>query len=470
MIILITSITFVSSFVILCLINWYVSCSKTLTGDQFFHLLIIRSLRDHKWKYPRSLSNVIFQYDVRPYNYLAYPPLFHYLVSLVPTRFYLRTARVFNIIVSSLLSSIVAAVTYILTSSFSLAFFSSFVTIYNISTFENVVSFNPRNLGMLLSFVMFLLILYPPSWIVVLVTAIIVMSISLTHKFATQYMFFSSIVFAIAFNRLDLFLSISAGFLLSLVVSRGFYFSILKEHFNWLYYYFLYPPRIRLLPKIQRVFVANGWYLLLVILSLFSLILSNGRIEYNDVTMKIIFFAFFPLLLSLVVSLPKLSFLGEEYRYIDYGIAPVGIATSYYMKTINIDYGLFPILLICIAFSSFALLKLKRLFQRQKLFTSLEDAKTYDVLKNYCSDNMLVFPHTRGLEVNYFTNIRIIHPVRSKHWDSNQLTKWIRDYKVGFVLKFKCDSKAFDDLAVSVKMEKILDQGDYELFKLTTLS
>src|SRR4030066_941285 len=108
MILIVAFFSFVFSFGALYITRKYLAGDKLPGGDTFFHLLISKSIREHQWEYPSSLQNVIFNEGNKNYNYLAYPPLFHYITALFPIRFHLKVAKILNLIILSFLSSLTA--------------------------------------------------------------------------------------------------------------------------------------------------------------------------------------------------------------------------------------------------------------------------------------------------------------------------------------------------------------------------
>jgi hypothetical protein len=187
---------------------------------------------------------------------------------------------------------------------------------------------------------------------------------------------------------------------------------------------------------------------------------------YNDLIAKVTFWAFIPILIALLVSIPALSFLGGDYRYVQYGVAPVGIASSLFIESSNIYIWL--AFFICVSMSFLALLKLKRYLDLPNSLVHPDDISSYCSLRNYSLSNLLVFPHIRTLEVNYFTDLGVIHLVRpTSTWTSKHVENLLNKYGIQFVLKFKGDSQIFEKLKDIVHINKILVSTNFELYKLT---
>jgi hypothetical protein len=133
--------------------------------------------------------------------------------------------------------------------------------------------------------------------------------------------------------------------------------------------------------------------------------------------------------------MPALSAVGEYYRYVEYSVVPVGISVVTFVADLN-PYVLL-ISLVCISISFLSLFKLKRYLNCSKVLVNPDDILSYGSLRNYGLTNLLVIPHTRTMEVNYFTELSVVHPVRGT---GNVLEFWgnlIDRYQIEYLLKFK---------------------------------
>lgn len=460
--------SFILSLALLYIIRLYVAGDTCSSGDVFFHLLIIESIKEHRWKYPSSLQNVVFDCDFKPYNYLAYPPLFHYIAALFPARLQKTITRMLNLVLLSFVSSLASIFVFIVTSSFPLAVVSAFVTTFNLSNFENTVTFTPRPLGLLsYSLLVCVTLLFPQSLFSILAVTILVMLINLSHKFATQMTLFGLLPYIFVFGRFDLLLSITFGFLLSVVVSKGFYLKILREHYNWLSFYSAIhhdmPNKTR--RKLVSVLSRNLWYLSVVIAMALYFIWKNGNLLSNDLTAKIYFWAFIPVVTAFIVSVPALSFLGEEYRYVQYSVVPVGIICSLQLGSPNLY--VWPVFFACSFMIFLELYKFKKYVLQSQLKIKPCETSAYNCLRNHKLGKVLVFPHIRTLEVNYFTKLQVVHFVRpgSKTYEDR-----VRAYGVEYALIFKGDDKAFLKLKSTFDMSRVLTSPIFEVYKLRPTS
>jgi hypothetical protein len=401
--------------------------------------------------------------DIKPYNYLAYPPLLHYIVALFPRRFHITVAKMLNLVILSFVSSLASIFVYTITSSLPLAVVSAFITTFNLSSFDNGVMFTSRPFGLLFySLLVYVTLLFPSGLLSTLAITILVMLVNLSHKFTTQAMIFGLLPYAFIFSRFDLLLSIVLGFLLSILVSKGFYLKILREHYNWLYFYFrvLHGEPNRSIRKLGAVLSRNLWYLLIVVSMAVYSISRNGSPFNSDLIAKVSFWAFIPFITALIMSTPALSFLGEGYRYIQYGVVPVGIVGSLLLESPNLY--IWPAFLACSFMTFLVLHRYKRHLHESKLLINPSDT-SYSCLRNHKLGNVLVFPRIRTLEVNYFAKLQVVHLVRPQ---SNTNQNIACRYGIKHVLIFKGDDKALAELKSAFDMSRILTSPLFELYKL----
>jgi hypothetical protein len=451
----------------------YFTSGKVYSGDTFFHLLISEHIREHNWKYPSSIENVTFMEGEKRYNYLAYPPLLHYITAVFPVNFHLKVTKIFNLIVLSILSSLTAITVYDLTANLTVAIFASFIVIFNLSVFELATMWTPRPLGLLFySLIVLGAIFSPQSLFSIIAITVLVILVILTHKFALQVLVFGLLPYAILFDKPYLLLAFALGFSLSILVSRGAYIEIFKEHISWLYFYSRHPSRERITRKLTRIVTKNFWSLAIIALIVILLLQNNLDLLHTGLVSRIIYWAFIPIVIALFVSIPSLSFLGEEYRYIEYGVVPVGIAVSLLLTNSNIyPWLVLLISLVCILMCSIALFKYKEYLCNSKVLVNPDDISSYSSLATYRLSNLLIFPHTRTLEVRYFTKLHVVHQVRKASGfksDSEYLDDLLSKCNVQYVLKFKGIDpfKLFALLSNTMNMKKIATFTNFELYEL----
>ena len=469
MILIVALLSFLVSFIVLLATRLYLAGIKLGVGDTFFHLLISKSIRKHRWKYPTSLENVTFVEGQENYHYLAYPPVIHYVMAFFPQKIRQKMAVYLNIVILSIISSLTAVFAYNITSNLIISILSSIIVVFNLSIFEEIVSFTPRPLGVLFyTLVVYIAITSPQNLFSVIALAVLVTLICLTHKFALQVIIFGLIPFALIFDRPFFLLSFALGLLLSVVVSKGFYLKILKEHLTWFQFYYTNPRQVSIIDKLKRVVSRNFW-ILPIILSVALLFFSNNNILHTDLFAKIAYWAFIPLIIAIIVSPKSLSFLGEEYRYIDYSIFPVGIAFALLIAYSNVLVWL--VVAVCLILTFLGLFKVKKYVSRSKLQVEPDDIVSYGSLGNNIGP-LYVFPHIRSLEVQYFTNLPVIHPVRPNSNSEEELFEYlITTYGIRNVVRIKAENSeadfSFEALKRVANIKLISTFKNIELFSLS---
>jgi hypothetical protein len=283
-----------------------------------------------------------------------------------------------------------------------------------------------------------------------------------------QVLLFGLLPFTVLFNELYLIFPLIFGFVFSIIVSKGFYIKILKEHIRWLRFYKVRPFRAPIKNYLISILGSNAW-VFFIIISLFIILFQNNfaptPLLLNNLFLKVVFWAFINIFIAIVISIPVLSFLGEYSRYIEYSIVPTGIASTLLIANLS-PYLLFASI-PCIFLSLIALSKFKRYLTNSKAIIDDDDVSSYSILKNHGLYNVLVFP-ARTLEVSYYSKITVIHPVRGAETPVDQISHLIENYNISYVLKFKDSDpyQLFDTMAKMKSMEKILDFKNFEIYKL----
>ena len=471
MVVIIGILSFLLSLGVLYFIKLYLTRCKINRGDTFFHLLLSLSIRKLGWKYPTSLQNVTFVEIDQNYDYLAYPPLFHFIISLFPTKFHLGIAKNFSLVIISFVSCLAAILTYNLTFDLVLAILSNFIVIFNYSAFDLVTQSTPRSLGLLFySLILYVIIIFPENAFSLIAVMLFTALLTLTHKFAVQALLFGFLPFTFLFNKQYFFLFFIFGFLLSILISRGFYLRILREHLNWLRFYKDHPIKGSGTTKITTILGRNFWILLIVISMLFVAFKSiGGPLEFligTELFAKVVFWALINFLIAFLIAVPFLSFLGEYYRYVEYSLVPVGVLAPLFLASSNLYILL--VSFACIFLSLLALLKFRKYLAQSKVLIDSNDVSSYKLLKEYNVSNLLVFPGNRTLEISYFSGVSVIHPVRGPKTASEHLANLINNYEIKYVLKFRDDDpyKLFATMTNMIKMKKIADFNEFEIFEL----
>jgi hypothetical protein len=291
--------------------------------------------------------------------------------------------------------------------------------------------------------------------------------ITLSHKFAVQILVIGMVPFAILFGEPYLVLALFAGFSASIIISRGFYFKILKEHISWLHFYSLYPLKAAIVPKLRQIALRNFWYFALG-LSVATLLLS-GSFHLSGIMLKALYWTIIPLIAALATSLPALSFLGEEYRYIEYSAVPLAITLLFTLISLPSSISLV-ILLITSIVPLVALVKYKKYLVTTCSLTNPKDLEAYATLKTAAADHIIVIPHTRTLEISYFTALEVVHPVRTSSSSAVvQVKHLLNNYRIDYVANFRELDKysLFSIIQGITNLKKVQSFPNFDIYRIT---
>lgn len=317
---------------------------------------------------------------------------------------------------------------------------------------------------------MFLSVFYPTNVLSLTAISILTVLITLSHKFAVQILIIGIIPYAIIFSAPYLIVALLAGFLASFLISKGYYLKILKEHLSWLHFYSVHPSNAPIGPKLKQIALRNSWYFALAASA--AILLLSGNLYFSDITLRIFYWAIIPLIAALIISLPVLSFLGEEYRYIEYSLAPVAIILILTLSSLQSSISTL-ILLIASVIPAIAFIEYRKYLKKTNSLTNQYDIQAYEILKKKGTENLFVIPHTRTLEVGYFTTLQMIHAVRTNSSSAElQLEHLLKNYKMDYVTHFRNYDKwnQFLILQSAVHLQKVQNFHNFDLYKIDKLS
>jgi hypothetical protein len=468
------AISFILSFGVIYGVRRYLEGDQLSSGDTFYHLWLSKLLRKNKLRYPSSIPNVKFLDADENSKYLIYPPLLHYIVSCFPIKCHQRIAKLFNPFIVSILCSLAAVMCYTLIANFFVALLASFIVLFNLAAYEIASGFTPRPLGLLwYSFLFYVILFYPLNISSFIVVSVFVMLIAFSHKFALQVLTFVLVPYVLIFGQPLYLATLPIGLILALIVSRGFYLKILKEHIKWLVHYarhphFLPTPYVN---HLKGIFARNTWYLVFP-LAIIVLFLQGNSLLLVGFNVKLLFLALTPLIVSFFVALPKLAFIGEDYRYIEYALVPVACTISIFLVLTNWNILLIIGCVASVLASIFGLKMYKKYLISSKFLVEDEEIKSvFPKLKAVVTGPMMVLPLFRALEASYYTELRTVHLVRVEGTSAELIDLLIEKCSVEYLLFFKefADVKAnglFEYVLKNNLIIKIEDFKNIELYKI----
>ncbi|MGE5555452.1 MAG: hypothetical protein ACM3UY_04210 [Methanocella sp.] len=467
MLVIIFILASVAAFTSLSLLRRFLTGNKLSSGDTYFHLYIAEHIQKNSWRFPKTLPKVILDEggNIR-YNYLIYPPLLHYITALIPHKYHLKSARILNLVILALISGLAATLVFSLSSNLPATFFTVVIVVFNLAVFELAVTFTPRPLGLLFySLVVVLAVFFPQNSVALVIISLLVSLIALSHKFALQILVLALVPYSLIFGNPLLLLSLFLGVLLAVAMSRGFYLKILKEHLGWLYFYSRHPPQAKISMKLKQIFARNFWFLVAV--GAIVLFLAQSNPAFDSLMVRTTYWAIITMVVAIVISIPRLAFLGEDYRYIEYSILPVGVIGG--LSVVHLNLPVLILILIALATNVLALFKYKKYLATSYSLTNPEDLYAYKKLAEFGSNNMLVIPHIRTLEVGYFTKLKVVHGVRTvSNSIHDQLEHLTTNYTIDYVVKYKKLDPylTFFTLQKMFNPVKVFDFENYEVYQI----
>ena len=232
-----------------------------------------------------------------------------------------------------------------------------------------------------------------------LVLSILIAIILLLHKFATQVVVFTSLAF-LAIGRFDYLLSVSAGFLIATLVSRGYYLKVLRAHVNRLRSADLkHFANSRAENPLKRTVVLAVYcpWLIFFIISLFTV---NWNISSPLFVSDIIWILTLTVL-SVVTNFSILRVIGEGMRYLGYLVFPM----AFYTVSIIDQSFVIRLIYLPIAFSGFAVSYYysQRLFKgHQKYLVGTEELEIFKRISSVEGKTVIAYPSEFTYIIAYF--------------------------------------------------------------------
>lgn len=369
---------------------------KFLGTDSFYHLLRSSAIKkEGRVKELTQGSSKISQLLVTPKWWSFYPNFFDIIVSLFPKSFHknLRFLPAFFDILSMIL------LYFFVTSIFNSDIALLPLLVYAISPIMILVSLpiSPRtfaNFFMILSTLSLFMFLSTGSIIFFLLSSVFASIIFLSHKLTLQSLSIVFLVESIVFKSFIPLLSLFAGFLIGVVVTKGFYIHILSAHAKLLVFFF--RKGINSKRKLYELaFTFGSFSFILVILFIPQFILVQNLTEV------FIQAWFFSLLLASIFWL-----WGDSYRYMTNAVFPGSILIALYLFNFTNVYVI-AMFLIAIVISFVGITKILKSFTKPPKIIDSDILSCFAYVKKHSkhSDILLTIPQHYHLAASYFTNI-----------------------------------------------------------------
>lgn len=282
-----------------------------------------------------------------------YPIIFPWIFSFFPKKILLNIQGFVSPFFDSLQNVIVFYITFSLTNSLPASLLAqAMYSLIPIIPIENSY-LTPRSLGYLnftLAFYPLLLYHINHNIFLLVISLFFTCTLFLTHRFALQSLIFISIFFSIVDHSLIYILNLALGFLIVIIITKGFYLRVLRGHLYNIYFWiinykFRFAHQIYGLKSTKRIDWVGKVYFLLSLLSPIFLFAVNiwafsaiiylilyqkspdfpTDIIYFKMSLWIIFFYIFG---SIVLKIKRLIPIGEGQRYMEMASVPSVILSS----------------------------------------------------------------------------------------------------------------------------------------------
>jgi hypothetical protein len=200
--------------------------------DTYYHLTVSREIG--KWHHlPKALDRFAF------HGAFSYPPLYHIILALVPVSF----SRFLSLCWDMLQAYLAFYITFQLTAhNLILSLLSAAIFLSIPENFQDSLSVNPRPFATLLMSASVFCILLWPSLTFVVLFVILYGLLLISHKMTVQVSWFVFVPMGIVLWTLAPLLAVGVvlGFAFAVLVSGGFYLSVLREHLAYLQFHIKY--------------------------------------------------------------------------------------------------------------------------------------------------------------------------------------------------------------------------------------
>lgn len=460
-------------------------------ADCWFYLIYVRELKKKK-KFPPE-----FHYFILDYPEQWYPPGFPLFLSLFPEQFLQK----WHWLISPVIDCLHGLIMYFFCYWFTGSLYSSFTAGVSYAIVPTLYSEN-RNLNsralssLLFSINMLCLFFFLkfPSWTLAMSLLISGFLVLMTHKMATQTMAFTYIFLGIYLWKIYVPLIFLVIMSLTFVLSAGFYWKVLKAHFDILAFWRrhidevrahqvlesnvyrdpnrktdrLYLPGWRGAAKnVFHLFAHNPLALLL------PLIVGGGLDFFSGWVLSVI------ALMLLTTFFRPMVFLGEGFKYIKYLIFPQSLLLGIYVWSVQTPLWVNVYIVAFLILSIGVMLFLHIYTTRKSLgkVSGIDDnlQKIIEIVKILPEERFLCLPIPIGEVLAYKTGKKVLSGGHGYGFNNLEgffpvlqrpLKEFFEEYKIAYFLldeefvpatHFSLDDKV---------LVKLCESGKYSLFQV----
>ncbi len=426
-------------FLIIPIFNFFLQSyprffNKLFGVDVWTRLLEIDHVRKNKHRIPNKKLSGQFLVE----GYFDYPPLFPYVLSFIPKKTLLQIQGFIAPAIDSLQVILVYFVAYYLTGNEWLALTAQvFYMATPMIAIENSY-LTPRSLGYLnfsLATISLLFFMYTNQYSWLLAGIFFTTTLFIVHRFAVQSFVLITLFFTFYLNTPMFIQVLLIGFVLALIITKGYYLRVLKGHFYNIYFWvtnldYRFAHQIRGIPKKNAktdfvgkiyillsafspiaIFGLNSWALsafALFGLSYFQMI-SAPPIFYTMSAWIIFFYIFGVIVLKIKYLMP----IGEGQRYMEMVTVPSSILSAYIVFSfLNSPFRMFVIVIaiamVVVNLAVIIFIQIKGVIKdRNRSVTSnLFEVFTYiNKMKN--PPRILCIPHQNTTMTMYHTKAQV---------------------------------------------------------------
>lgn len=462
--------------------------------DVWTHLLYLKEFKK-KNRIPEKIEGNFLipgKYD--------YPPMFILILSRFPFKIVEKFEFLFSPFFDSIHVLLIFWVSYYITNSLLISLITQALYIVTPIIIVENSSATPRSLGYTLLTLTFVSIFFYQNnlGLSFLIASIIAGTfIFLSHRFTAQGFLFFSITFSIIFRSPIYIFIFALSFLIALIVSDGFYLTVLRGHIgNLIFWYknikyrFYHQIKGELKAKNHKDFVfriyneflkfppfilaiTNPWTMIIFPLLLFYL-------PKEPILFKLFIWVSVSYVLSLITLwIPRLRFLGEGQRYLELSAFPAALlSANFLINIVPFNYRAYSaflyILIALLSILTIIVIQRKAIIKDQLRSLTPDLLRMFDYLEKLKNKPaLLCLPHQITTNTIYHTGSPVF--VNADYKDINKISDvypYLKKPIRSILKQHKLDAILLNEEFATIKdlnlkkFKELKRYGSYVLLKL----
>jgi hypothetical protein len=405
---------------------------KSSGSDVWYHLYASEEIRKNRFRMPPRLS----KYSLN--TSFDMPPLMYSILALLPKR--LREKDyVFGPLADSIQSVVIFLVSMWLSGSSHLAFLSAIgfaLTPALLRADARVFFLSPRPWAELFASVslLFAVLFYHDHNLALgFISALFGSFVLLTGRFGAQAILFLSLGIAAVLLAWEFLLLLFFGFLLAILLSKGYYLRVLRRHLEHMNFF-----RTTLVRRFSGTTQVTGWkdirsalierknvinifarnpiisclaFTPLLSLLWIAVLVDFSPILSDPVLLSLFAWANVAFIIVIFISTRQLRFLGEAERYQNYAMLPICVIVPIVLDGIGAT-GLWALFALALLYSVILIIKNYSLAFRYFGVTKNEERLSGDLfsfLNQIPRERILCIPFNMSTEVSYKTHHKTVY-------------------------------------------------------------